>query len=69
MKNTVLWDVPELGYLTVWATKQLLDGKEFKETNQVPGIDHPVKYDAENEMLILGPPKVFDESNVDDYDF
>lgn len=69
MKNTVLWDVPQLGYLTVWATKQLLDGKEFEETNQVPGIDHAVKYDAENEMLILGPPKVFDKSNVDDYDF
>ena len=69
MKNTVLWDVPQLGYLTVWATKQLLDGKEFKAENQVPGIDNPVKYDAEKKMLILGPPKVFDESNVDDYDF
>lgn len=69
MKNTVLWDVPQLGYLTVWANKQLLEGKKFKKKNQVPGIDHPIEYDAKKEMLILGPPKVFDKSNVDNYDF
>ena len=69
MKNTVLWDVPQLGYLTVWANKQLLEGKKFKKENQVPGIDHPIEYDAKKEMLILGPPKVFDKSNVDNYDF
>ncbi len=69
MKNTVLWDVPQLGYLTVWATRQLLDGKEFKETNEVPGIDQPVKYDAKTRTLVLGPPKIFDKSNYEQFDF
>ncbi len=69
MKETVLWDVPQLGYLTVWANKQLLDGKQFQATNTVPGIDHPITYDAGTKTLLLGPPKIFDASNYAQFDY
>lgn len=69
MKETVLWDVPQLGYLTVWANLQLIAGKSFQPENTVPGIDHPVKYDATTKTLLLGPPKIFDASNYQKYDF
>ena len=32
---SVLWDPKELGYLTVWAGKQLIDAKEIP-ANQTP---------------------------------
>lgn len=69
MKETVLWDVPELGYLTVWANIQLIEGKALGAENDVPGIDRPISYDDATKTLLLGPPKVFDESNYADFDF
>lgn len=69
MKETVLWDVPELGYLTVWANKQLVDGKSLQAENQVPGIDRPISYDEATKTLLLGPPKIFDKSNYAQFDY
>lgn len=69
MQETVLWDVPELGYLTVWANLQLLQGNELQAENKVPGIDRPISYDVSTNTLLLGPPKIFDKSNYADYDF
>ena len=69
MKETVLWDVPELGYLTVWANQQLVEGKSFKAENTVPGIDRPISYDDATKTLLLGPPKIFDKSNYAQFDY
>lgn len=69
MENTVLWNVEELGYLTVWAIDQQLQGNEFEATNEVPGLDRPIEYDEETKTLLLGPPVIYDESNIDDFDF
>jgi rhamnose transport system substrate-binding protein len=69
MPFTVLWSPYDLGYLTVWAGKQLADGKTFEATNQVPGLDQPVTYMADQNILLLGPPKVFTAENVDQFDF
>lgn len=69
MKETVLWDVPELGYLTVWANKQLVEGKALEAENDVPGIDRPIAYDESTKTLLLGPPKIFDKSNYAEFDF
>ena len=66
---TVLWDPAELGYLTVWAGKQLIDGKAFEPTNSVPGFSHPVTYDKATGILLLGDPAVFTAANVDQYHF
>ena len=38
---TVLWDPEQLGYLTVWAGKQLIDGKAFEAENKVAGLRQP----------------------------
>ncbi len=71
VKSFVLWNPVDLGYLTVWAAKYLLDGNQFEEgiEYEVPGISTKPRYAAESKMLILGPPMVFDASNVDDFDF
>jgi rhamnose transport system substrate-binding protein len=66
---SVLWNPRDLGYLTVWAGKQLIDGKEFRESNEVPGLSKPVTYDAATKVLLLGPPTVFTSENVDQFKF
>ena len=38
---SVLWDPKELGYLTVWAGKQLIDGKEIPATTTPDGHEPP----------------------------
>jgi ABC-type sugar transport system substrate-binding protein len=69
MPFTVLWDPAALGYLTVWAGKQLIDGVAFKPSNTVPGLDKPVSYDAKTGILLLGDPTVFTAKNVDEFKF
>ncbi|WP_284948080.1 autoinducer 2 ABC transporter substrate-binding protein [Acidisoma cladoniae] len=66
---SVLWDPTALGYLTVWAGKQLIDGTPFKASNSVPGFAKPVTYDAKTGILLLGAPAVFTAGNVDNYHF
>jgi ABC-type sugar transport system substrate-binding protein len=66
---SVLWDPKELGYLTVWAGKQLIDAKEISETTTPEGMSHPVTYDAKTGVLLLGEPAVFTAQNVDNYKF
>jgi rhamnose transport system substrate-binding protein len=66
---TVLWDPAALGYLDVWAGKQLLDGKPFALSNDVPGMPKPIAYDPTKKILLLGDPTVFTKDNVDKFDF
>lgn len=66
---TVLWDPAQLGYLTVWAGKQLIDGTPFAAENTIEGFADPVTYDAETGVLLLGPPAIFTAENVDQFDF
>jgi rhamnose transport system substrate-binding protein len=67
----VLWNPVDLGYLTVWAAKYMLDKNKFADGKEiaVKGIDTKPRYLAKDRMLVLGPPKVFDESNVDQFKF
>ncbi|ODN71821.1 autoinducer 2 ABC transporter substrate-binding protein [Methylobrevis pamukkalensis] len=66
---SVLWDPAKLGYLTVWAGKQLIDGKPFEASVQLPGFDSPTTYDPATGILLLGEPAVFTADNVDQFDF
>jgi ABC-type sugar transport system substrate-binding protein len=66
---TVLWDPAELGYLTVWAGKQLIDGKEIPASVTPEGMSHPVTFDAAKGILLLGQPAVFTAENVDQFNF
>lgn len=66
---SVLWDPYKLGWLTAWAGKQLIDGTPFTASNEVPGFDAPVAFDADTGILLLGDPTVFTTENVNDFDF
>lgn len=69
MQESILWDPRALGYLTHWAGVQLALGNEIQEVNDVPGLDDPIRYFPDEEMLLLGPPLVISADNVDDFDF
>jgi rhamnose transport system substrate-binding protein len=69
MDTSILWNPRDLGYLTVWAMKELAQGNEFERENNVPGLDDPVKWYPEEGILLLGPPLVITEDNVDDFNF
>lgn len=69
MKESILWDAFDLGYLTVWAGLQLAEGNEFKEENEVPGLEEKVQYFEDEGVLLLGPPLLIDKDNVDQFDF
>lgn len=66
---SVLWDPSELGYLTIWAGKQLIDGKTIPAETTPEGMSHPVTYDEKTGILLLGDPAVFTADNVDDFNF
>lgn len=69
MKESILWDAYQLGYLTVWAGKMAAEGTPFKEVNEVPGLSNPVKYFEDTKTLLLGEPLVITTENVGDFSF
>jgi len=69
MTSTVLWNVEDLGYLTVWALDQLVEDKPFEASNTVPGLKNPATYDDATKTLLLGEPTVFTKDNYQQYDF
>ncbi|MBX6764913.1 MAG: autoinducer 2 ABC transporter substrate-binding protein [Rubrobacteraceae bacterium] len=67
MAKVVLWNPVNLGYLTVWTGKQLVEGKSFSGTENVGGPVGKVKYLPKQKALLLGPPLVFTKKNIDKY--
>jgi rhamnose transport system substrate-binding protein len=66
VEKFVLWNVVDLGYLTVHVAKELHDGKlkpGRRDFGRLKGIEV-----RENEV-ILGLPMIFDKNNVDHFDF
>lgn len=69
MDFSVLWNPADLGYLTVWVGDHLANGGEITESFEVDGLEQTIEYLPENDVILLGPPSVFTEENVDDFDF
>jgi rhamnose transport system substrate-binding protein len=69
MTTSILWDAKALGYLTVWAGVQMVNGTPFSAENTVPTFAEPVRFDAQNKILLLGDPLVITKANVDQFDF
>ncbi|TDL81640.1 autoinducer 2 ABC transporter substrate-binding protein [Palleronia sediminis] len=69
MPFSVLWNPADLGYLTVWVGDHLVDGGEITGAFEVEGLEQTIEYLPENDVILLGPPSVFTEENVDDFDF
>jgi rhamnose transport system substrate-binding protein len=66
--KVVLWNPVNLGYLTVWAAKYLIDGKTFKPgAYKVGGAVGTVRYYSNKQELRLGPPLVFTKANIAKY--
>jgi len=68
-----LWSVPDLGYLTYYIAAKLISG-EIKgtegETFTVPNLNGGKPYTiGPKKVVILGPPFVFDPSNINDFNF
>jgi ABC-type sugar transport system substrate-binding protein len=69
MTYTVLWNPADLGYLTVWAGKQIADGTKFETSPKVEGLDADVKWLANDKILLLGAPMVFTKDNIANFNF
>lgn len=69
MKESILWNPVDLGYLTVWAMVQAAKGKKFQASNQVPGLKNSIKWDPTTKVLLLGPPLIINAQNVDNFNF
>ncbi|MGE0240783.1 MAG: autoinducer 2 ABC transporter substrate-binding protein, partial [Parvibaculaceae bacterium] len=69
MTYSVLWNPADLGYLTVWAGKQVADGAAFEAKPKVEGLDANVQWLAVQKVLLLGNPMIFSKDNIQQFDF
>ena len=69
MPYSVLWNPADLGYLTVWVGDHLVNGGSIEGTMEIPGLDDPITYLPDDDIILLGPPTVFTIDNVNDFDF
>ena len=68
VKEFVLWNPVDLGYLAVYVADAQVEGNLPKSGTFKAGRLGKVKVLAEDEVL-LGPPIVFSKENIDQYDF
>jgi rhamnose transport system substrate-binding protein len=70
VKQFALWDPSNLGYLAAYATKALIDGTITGKKGDTFTAGKLGKYTVgADKTVILGPPTVFDSSNIDKYNF
>jgi rhamnose transport system substrate-binding protein len=68
VEEFVLWNPVDLGYLAVHVANAQIEGNMPKSGTFEAGRLGEVEVIAEDEVL-LGPPLVFSEDNIDEYDF
>jgi ABC-type sugar transport system substrate-binding protein len=66
IRQFVLWNPVDVGYLTVHVARLLHDGKLVPGEQKIGRLEHILV--SPNEVL-LGPPQVFDRENIGQYDF
>src|SRR5277367_1150732 len=64
MTYSVLWNPTDLGYLTVWAGKELAEGRKFGDKVSVDGLKANVQWLPDQKILLLGAPMVFTKDNI-----
>ncbi|MFE7226198.1 rhamnose ABC transporter substrate-binding protein [Nocardioides sp. NPDC057577] len=70
VKSFALWDPEQLGYLSAYAADALASGDiEGKEGDKFEAGDLGEYTVGADGVIVLGEPTVFDESNIDDFDF
>lgn len=70
VKAFALWDPEQLGYLAAYTADALVSGDiEGKEGDTFEAGDLGEYTVGADGVVVLGEPTVFDESNIDDFDF
>jgi rhamnose transport system substrate-binding protein len=73
VKGFMLWNPNDLGYLAAYAAASLASGVVNLEEGGTFSAGklgtYTINAVGDGYQVILGPPTVFDESNVDDFDF
>ncbi|MGT2464123.1 rhamnose ABC transporter substrate-binding protein [Sinomonas atrocyanea] len=70
VKQFALWDPTNLGYLASYTAKALIDGTITGKQGDTFTAGKLGKYTVgANGEIVLGPPTVFDASNIDKYNF
>lgn len=70
IKQFALWDPTNLGYLASYTAKALIDGTITGKQGETFTAGKLGKYTVgANGEVVLGPPTVFDASNIDKYNF
>jgi rhamnose transport system permease protein len=68
VQTVVLWNTRDLGYLTVLAGAQLLNGTLKPGAQSMPG-GRLGTIQIRGSEIILGPPLKFTRANIDQFDF
>lgn len=68
VQAVVLWNTGNLGYLSVLAAKDLLDGKLAKGAASMEA-GKLGKIEIRGDQIILGNPVIFNKSNIDQFNF
>jgi rhamnose transport system substrate-binding protein len=66
VKTVLLWNPVDLGYLTVYAAKKLLDTDRLPAEFEAGRLG---KVQVKGNEILLGPPMRFTQTNIDDFDF
>ncbi|EST55736.1 hypothetical protein T458_07855 [Brevibacillus panacihumi W25] len=67
VEHFVLWDVTDLGKLTMHVSRAAADGTISENgTFKVEGLG---EFEVKDGVVLLGLPKVFDKSNIDQFDY
>ncbi|MBL1065145.1 rhamnose ABC transporter substrate-binding protein [Streptomyces sp. 7-21] len=70
VESFALWDPEQLGYLAAYAGAALASGQITGAEGETFTAGELGEYTiGEDGEIVLGPPTVFDASNIDDYDF
>ena len=65
---SVLWNLPDLGYATVYTVRAIVDGKLRPGATQL-SAGRLGTLEVRGSEVILGPPLIFTAANIDRYDF
>ncbi|MCI0662592.1 MAG: ABC transporter permease, partial [Acidobacteria bacterium] len=68
IESVILWNTVDLGYLTVYASKALIDG-ELKRGQKEMTVGRLGKIEVQEDEVRLGAPFIFNKSNIDRFNF
>ena len=67
VKSVILWNTKDLGYLTVYAARALVDGTLQKDSKLKAG--RLGERDVKGDNVMLGGTLTFTKNNIDDFNF